>query len=78
MYYVYILLCSDGKHYSGLTKNIKVRLQNHSQGLSFSTKYRLPIKLLWVGIFRSRDLAVYFEKYLKSGSGKASFRRHLV
>jgi putative endonuclease len=43
MYFVYILLCSDGKHYSGLTKNIKVRLQNHSQGLSFSTKYRLPI-----------------------------------
>jgi len=78
MYYVYILLCADGKHYVGLTRDIKARYQNHSAGLSFSTKYRLPVKLVWVGAFLKKDTAVNFERYLKSGSGNAFFRKRLV
>jgi len=78
MYYVYILLCSDGKHYAGLTKNINARYQNHIAGLSFSTKYRLPVTLVWVGIFANKDKAAAFEQYLKSGSGNAFFKKRLV
>ncbi len=78
MYYVYILLCSDGKYYVGLTRNINARYQNHLAGLSFSTKYRLPVKLVWTAIFYSRDKAVAFEQYLKSGSGNAFLKKRLV
>ena len=78
MYYVYILLCSDNTYYIGLTGNIRKRIQEHKTGLVKYTKSRRPVKVVWIGIFRDKKKASLFEKYLKSGSGKAFLRKRLV
>ncbi|MFH0892536.1 MAG: GIY-YIG nuclease family protein [Candidatus Falkowbacteria bacterium] len=78
MCYVYILLCADNKFYVGHTMNIKKRIQEHKSGVSFSTKHRLPIKIKWIGVFTTRQKAVNFESYLKTGSGKAFRNKRLI
>ncbi len=78
MYYVYILLCSDKTYYTGLTENIKKRINEHNNKSVEYTKYRLPIKLYWLGLFRNKKVAVNFEQYLKTGSGNAFFKKRLI
>ncbi len=76
-WYVYILRCSDGKLYTGCTSNLKNRLFAHSHGNVKSTKPRLPIKLISTTAFTEKHKAFLFEKYLKSGSGRAFAGKHL-
>ena len=78
MYFVYILLCADNKYYIGYTTNIKKRINDHKNGISFSTSYRLPFKIKWIGIFSNKHKAIKFEKYLKTGSGKAFKNKRFV
>jgi len=78
MHYVYILHCSDNVFYVGITWNIKKRISEHKNGLVFSTKYRLPVKVSWVGIFSTKKQAAEFEQYLKTGSGIAFFKKRLI
>ena len=77
-WYVYILLCSDNTHYVGCTSNIKERIERHSKGQVQYTKSRLPIKLLFYATFTDKYKAYEFEKYLKSGSGRAFATKHLL
>jgi predicted GIY-YIG superfamily endonuclease len=77
-YYVYILLCFDGKPYTGCTDNLKDRIDRHKKGKVPATKERLPIKLVSYFAFSSKYLAYNFEKYLKSGSGRAFMAKHLL
>ncbi len=76
-YYVYILICSDKKPYTGCTDNLKDRINKHSKGYVTSTKSRLPVKLISYFAFNNKYAAFKFEKYLKSGSGRAFLKRHL-
>lgn len=47
-YYVYVLLSKkDGLFYTGYTKDLKKRYQEHQEGKVFSTKNRLPMKLVY-------------------------------
>ena len=78
MHYVYILSCSDKTDYVGFTENIKKRIIEHNKGLVHHTKSRLPIRLDWLGIFKSKKSAAAFEQYLKTGSGNAFFKKRLV
>jgi putative endonuclease len=41
------------------------------------TKYRLPIELISYTVFRDKYKAYEFERYLKSGSGKAFAQKRL-
>ncbi|MBT8301560.1 MAG: GIY-YIG nuclease family protein [Maribacter sp.] len=36
LYYVYILQCSDGLTYTGITNNISRRIEEHQSGISKS------------------------------------------
>jgi putative endonuclease len=46
MWYVYILECSDGTLYTGITNNVNKRLITHNKGKgSKYTRSRLPVKL---------------------------------
>ncbi|HCN84644.1 MAG TPA: excinuclease ABC subunit C [Sphingobacteriaceae bacterium] len=77
-FYVYILELSNRKHYVGCTANIKKRYARHSKGCVTSTKPFLPLKLIWCCSFRDRYKAYAFERYLKSGSGRAFASKHLL
>ena len=70
-YYVYILeSLKDGERYTGYTNNLKKRLEEHKKGLSFSTKFRLPFKLIYFeGCLNQKD-AKRRENYLKTTQGR--------
>ncbi|OJI09541.1 hypothetical protein COT69_00375 [candidate division WWE3 bacterium CG09_land_8_20_14_0_10_39_24] len=78
MFYVYILECFDNKPYIGCTNNLEERLNRHNKGEVPATKSRLPVKLTTYFAFSDKYKAFNFEKYLKSGSGRAFINRHLV
>jgi len=75
-YYVYVLSCANNTHYIGCTTNLEDRLHRHSQGWVIATKDRLPVKLELYTVFSDKYKAFAFEKYLKSGSGRAFSLRH--
>ena len=75
---VYILLCADGKPYTGCTGNFDQRLKQHEAGNVHSTRYRLPVSVVLKVVFYDKYKAFAFEKYLKTGSGIAFSRRHFL
>lgn len=78
MWHVYILKCSDGNFYTGCTSNIEERIKRHESGYVSYTSSRLPIQLVSYFSFASKYKAFDFEKYLKSGSGKAFAQKRLI
>ena len=73
---VYILSCADGKIYTGCTSNFDDRMSRHQEGFVESTSDRRPISLLLKITFYEKYKAFAFERYLKSGSGRAFSKRH--
>lgn len=79
MYYTYILRSSKSKiFYYGWTKDLRKRVREHNEGLSFATKPYVPWKLVFYAAFETEKQAKDFELYLKSGSGKAFAYKRLV
>jgi predicted GIY-YIG superfamily endonuclease len=76
MYYVYILSCSDNKTYLGCCEDLKERIERHNKGYVPATKNRLPITLISYFASSNKYTAYNFEKYLKSGSGRAFVKKH--
>ncbi|NIA12291.1 MAG: GIY-YIG nuclease family protein [Nitrospiraceae bacterium] len=77
-YYVYILQSeNDGNFYTGYTKNLKLRFEQHQKGLVESTKNRLPFKLIYSEACLNQQDATHREKYLKSYHGKMFIRNRL-
>jgi putative endonuclease len=55
-YYVYIIQSQlDKSFYTGYTKNIELRFEQHQKGQVESTKNRRPLKL----IYRGQQLTTY-------------------
>ncbi len=77
MYIVYILKCIDGKSYTGCTENLEERLKRHNNGYVPATENHRPVKLITHIVFSDKYKAFEFEKYLKSGSGRAFLNKHL-
>ncbi|MDP3784968.1 MAG: GIY-YIG nuclease family protein [bacterium] len=77
MYYIYSLQCKDG-YYVGCTNDIKDRLIRHQKGQVPATAGRLPIALSFYFAINDKYKAFTFEKYLKSGSGRAFIKKHLI
>ena len=78
MWVVYILKCSDNTYYVGCTEDINERLDRHKKGQVQYTSTRLPIELAHHSIFPDKYKAYDFEKYLKSGSGRAFAKKRLL
>jgi putative endonuclease len=77
MFYIYSLKCKDG-WYVGCTEDINGRLKRHNKGLVPATMKRRPIKLEFYFAIDNKYIAYKLEKYLKSGSGRAFLKRHLI
>jgi predicted GIY-YIG superfamily endonuclease len=76
--YVYLLRSKSDpeRYYTGITKDINNRLMSHNNGqVTHTSKYR-PWELIVSEWFKERGKAQNFEKYLKSGSGRAFSKRH--
>lgn len=78
MFYVYILKCVNNELYVGCTNDLKDRLTRHRMGQVRSTQNKLPVKLSFYIAFTNKFIAFKFEKYLKSGSGRAFIKRHFI
>ena len=78
MHYVYILNCANGKLYTGCTDDLKGRFDRHSKGHVPATKNRRPVTLAGYVALPDKYKAFEFEKYLKTGSGRAFIKRHLL
>ncbi|MFV1917461.1 MAG: GIY-YIG nuclease family protein [Patescibacteria group bacterium] len=78
LYTVYIIKLANGSYYVGRTDNFERRFREHYKGQQRTTRNFLPVKLITVVNFTNKDLAIKFEKYLKTGSGIAFRNRHLV
>ena len=77
MYYTYVLKCNNG-YYVGCTDNLKDRLSRHQKGQVEATKNRLPLELEMYFALSNKYKAFEFEKYLKSGSGRAFVKKHFT
>ena len=80
MNYVYILKSKRNATctYIGYTSDLPQRLKQHNQGLSkHNAKFR-PWELIFYAAFPNKQLALEFENYLKSHSGKAFTQKRLV
>lgn len=78
MYYVYVLDCSDGNLYTGCTSDLKDRMLRHHKGHVPATAQRRPVELFAYFAFKDKYTAFEFERYLKSGSGRAFLNNHLI
>ncbi len=79
MYYVYIFQSEkDKSYYTGVTTNLIKRLSEHNSGSSKYSSAHKPFIYIWSCIFREKDKAYCFEKYLKTGSGIAFRNKHLI
>jgi len=80
MHYVYLLrsVQHPNEFYVGQSENLKGRLAAHNDGQSIYTQRHKPWNLVWYSAFQTREAALRFEKYLKSGSGKTFLRRHFI
>lgn len=79
MKYVYILqsLTDTKRFYSGLTDDLPSRLSKHnSGGVTHTAKHR-PWRVKSYVAFADENRALAFEKYLKSGSGRAFAKARL-
>ncbi len=72
LYYVYILLCSDGLTYTGITNDMARRMMEHENGLNSSsfTFKRRPVRLIFQQEFKEAVQAISFEKKIKKWSSK--------
>ena len=77
-YYTYVLLSEkDNKFYTGYTKNLKLRFEQHNKGLVSSTKDRKPLSLIYYEACINQQDATKREKYLKTIYGKRYIKSRL-
>jgi putative endonuclease len=78
MYHVYLLKLKDGSIYTGSAVDVDKRFAKHNKGDVLATKGKRPLRLMFSCTFDTKEKALLFEKYLKSGSGQAFRNKHLI
>ena len=78
MHYTYVLQSTkDMDFYLGLTKDLKLRFEQHNKGLVESTKNRRPFRLIYYEACLDQNDASRREKYLKTYHGRMFLKRRL-
>jgi putative endonuclease len=77
-HYVYILqsITDPERFYVGCTEDLQARLGKHNSGQVSHTAKFLPWKIKTAIAFADAEKAFAFERYLKSGSGRAFQKKH--
>ena len=71
MWTVYVLRSlKSGKHYVGMSQDVKRRLMEHNSGKSKFTSGHMPWKIIYCEEFSNSMEAREREKYFKSAAGK--------
>ncbi len=68
--YVYILKCSDGTYYTGVTANLEKRILEHQLG-KYKNSYtylRRPVSVVFYCEFTDINIAILKEKQIKKWS----------
>ena len=69
--FMYILECADGSYYTGSTRDLEVRLQQHQSGEGANhTRKHLPVKLVYYERYPRIDMAFDREKQVQGWSRK--------
>ena len=67
MYFVYLLQCYDKSLYTGITTDLKKRLQKHKSGKGgHYTAAHMPEKIVYSETFATRSQALRCEAQIKS------------
>ena len=68
--FVYILQCSDGSYYTGVTGDLAIRLRQHEEGIDKAsyTFSRRPLTLVYSQGFQNALDAIEWEKKIKKWS----------
>jgi putative endonuclease len=72
-WFVYIVRCADDSLYTGITKDVGRRVQEHNEGDKLAAKYtraRLPVVLVYQETCESRSVATKREIEIKQLSRK--------
>ncbi len=64
----------DKKLYIGHTSKLWVRIKQHAEGKTKSTKDRRPLELIFYEAYLNKYDAIRREKYFKSTKGKTTLR----
>jgi len=69
-YHVYILKCSDGTYYTGITSDLEKRVESHENGKykDSYTSSRRPVQLVFYCDFTEVAKAIEVEKKIKKWS----------
>lgn len=79
MRYVYILesLTFEGRHYVGISRDLRARLQRHNAREVPHTSKFAPWRIKTYVAFSDDAAGHAFERYLKSASGRAFARKRI-
>jgi predicted GIY-YIG superfamily endonuclease len=79
MNWVYLIrsLPVPNQRYIGITSDLDHRLRTHNAGHSPHTSKYTPGELVTYLCFQDHERAIQFERYLKSGSGRAFANKQL-
>jgi len=67
MYFIYILKCSDGSLYTGITTDVKRRFAEHKKGIGgHYTSSKKAVKMVYTENHRDRSSASKREAEIKS------------
>ena len=77
-YYVYILrdVATGKRHYTGVTHDLQERLAMHNAGHVPHTSKFAPWYIETAIAFRDKEKAFAYERYLKTGAGRAYAIKH--
>ena len=77
-YYVYVLQSKlDQNFYTGVTEDLRKRLEDHNYGRVSSTKNRRPLNLVYFEGCLSKKDATKRERYLKTAWGKRFIKNRI-
>jgi putative endonuclease len=78
MFYIYVIEDESSKEiYTGYTRDLKRRLEEHNRGLNSSTKRNRQWKVIYYEACLSDQDARRREKYLKTSQGRRLLKRRL-